>query len=82
MTLRFFGRYREIAGTGQQVVKVPDNITGLDTLLGYLQQAFPEWRQVLAAKDKLIAVNREIAAVDCQLEAGDEVAFLPPVTGG
>lgn len=29
-----------------------------------------------------VAVNGEFAARDCMLKDGDEVAFLPPVSGG
>lgn len=30
----------------------------------------------------MVAVNAEFAAADLRLEEGDEVAFLPPVSGG
>jgi molybdopterin converting factor small subunit len=29
-----------------------------------------------------VAVNREIADVDLEVKPGDEVAFLPPLSGG
>ncbi|MNH21169.1 Molybdopterin synthase sulfur carrier subunit [compost metagenome] len=38
--------------------------------------------QVLAEQNLMCARNEELCRLDEPLEAGDEVAFFPPVTGG
>jgi len=43
-----------------------------------LQDAYPNMPQVRPAA----AINAEYARLDEPLQAGDEVAFLPPVSGG
>ncbi|MFQ5594098.1 MAG: MoaD/ThiS family protein [Anaerolineae bacterium] len=43
-----------------------------------LQDAYPNLPQVRPAA----AINAEYARLDETLQAGDEVAFLPPVSGG
>lgn len=40
------------------------------------------WAEVLCAPNVIVAVNQEVADRSRALEAGDEVAFFPPVTGG
>jgi molybdopterin synthase sulfur carrier subunit len=40
------------------------------------------WRQVLLDDRVLVAVNQQLCRADGTVQAGDEVAFFPPVTGG
>ena len=41
------------------------------------------WAEVFAAEQRVLAaVNQEMAADGQVLDAGDEVGFFPPVTGG
>jgi molybdopterin synthase sulfur carrier subunit len=41
------------------------------------------WREVFAEGQRVLAaVNQEMATEDQPLQAGDEVGFFPPVTGG
>lgn len=56
-------------------------VTGDDTVSGLMQkvkQALPQ----LAPHTPLVAVNRAFAEPDLRLKEGDEVAFLPPFSGG
>ena len=75
----FFGMLKEIVG------EVPDPFdAGEDATLGSLFQNFAERFQPLRsmAGSIVAARNREFAASSTRLEEGDEVAFLPPVSGG
>ena len=42
----------------------------------------PDALQVLEQENVRIAVNQSLVSEDLALNPGDEVAFLPPVTGG
>jgi molybdopterin synthase sulfur carrier subunit len=42
----------------------------------------PLWETVLGFDSTLVAVNQTMATDQTALQAGDEVAFFPPVTGG
>jgi len=41
-----------------------------------------EWLDLLTAENTRIAVNQAVVNGDPVLRDGDEIAFLPPVTGG
>jgi molybdopterin converting factor subunit 1 len=81
MTIKvlFFGLTRDLTGLGEERVELRDG-ERLDDLWQRYANRFPklaEMSQVLVT-----AVNQEIATRSRALEDGDEVAFLPPVSGG
>jgi molybdopterin synthase catalytic subunit len=74
-----FGILKDLTGRSSEAISLPDHATAADVLRHY--------EQSLAAQNGLmssvaISVNQEYAAADTQLHAGDEVALLPPVSGG
>jgi len=73
----FFGMLKDVAGRASDSLIVPENAT-LGDVLRHYEQAIP--RELMASL--AMSVNREYAAPDAQLRPGDEVAFLPPVSGG
>ena len=79
VTVRLFARLRELAGASELRREVPDGSTALDVWNG-LSADFPP----LAGYTKAIsvAVNEEYARLSASVREGDEVAFLPPVSGG
>ncbi|MGH9794183.1 MAG: MoaD/ThiS family protein [Candidatus Acidiferrales bacterium] len=75
----FFGRLREVAGCAEDWAEVAAGARVEDVFAQYAK-ATPrvgEFRGSLAA-----SVNEEYAGWDAALKDGDEVAFLPPVSGG
>jgi molybdopterin converting factor subunit 1 len=75
----FFGRVRELTGLQQECVELPAGAT-LSDLFDRYATRFPrlaEFRASLVASR-----NQEFAAWDTLLSAGDDIAFLPPVSGG
>ncbi|MGB6546742.1 MAG: molybdopterin converting factor subunit 1 [Candidatus Acidiferrales bacterium] len=75
----FFGRFKEIVGTAEDQAEVADGARVEDVFKQYGSR-HPElagFRDSAAA-----AVNQQFAEWDAGLAAGDEVAFLPPVSGG
>ena len=79
VTVRLFARLRDIAGSPELVRDVPSGAT-IGSVWRDLTREFPE----LAPYDRSIssAVNADYARMDHVLCSGDEVAFLPPVSGG
>lgn len=56
---------------------------GIEALMAELRSRLPAGGYAaLVAENVRIAVNRELVDGTVALQAGDEVAFLPPVTGG
>ena len=79
ITIRLFARLREIASSAelQRQVSTPATAqTAWEALAGEFAALEP-YRPVISC-----AVNEQYARFNTPLEEGDEVAFLPPVSGG
>ena len=82
----FFASLREATGLSECEVEVPVE-SGRAFALGALMSELKGRLGVggyaaLVAENVRIAVNRELVDGAVMLAPGDEVAFLPPVTGG
>ena len=79
VTVRFFARLRDIVGAGELAREI-----GAGASVGTLWQQLVTDHPALGAYDRAIssAVNADYAGRDRVLHDGDEVAFLPPVSGG
>ncbi len=77
--VRLFARLRDIAGTAELEREVPAGAT-VRKVWEMLAGEFPELAQY--ATSMSTAVNAEYTRSDAALHDGDEVAFLPPVSGG
>jgi molybdopterin synthase catalytic subunit len=79
VAVRLFGAVREAVGEKELAVELPDGATLADlrALLAGRHAIFDAFGDRLAA-----AVNLEVASAGTSLCDGDEVAFLPPVSGG
>jgi molybdopterin converting factor subunit 1 len=74
VTVRLFAMLRERAGAREVTLSLPDGARVSDALaeLGSIAEGLP----------LVMAVNREYADGDKVLDAGDELALIPPVSGG
>jgi molybdopterin converting factor subunit 1 len=79
VVVKLFAAAREIVGAGEIVVNVPAGAKVAD-LRGALALAAPELAPL--AERSLMAVNAEYATESTPLTAGDELALIPPVSGG
>jgi len=79
VTVRLFARLRDIAGAPELARELAPGAT-IGDLWRQLAGEFPE----LTAYERSIssAVNADYARMDQVIGEGDEVAFLPPVSGG
>jgi molybdopterin converting factor subunit 1 len=75
----FFGRLKEIAGRTEESLDVQSH-ADIEALFAEYAARYPDLQQY---RSSLVAsCNREFAAWSTPLHTGDEVAFLPPVSGG
>ncbi len=75
----FFGVLKDIIGKAEETVEVSTGSTLQDLFEGYAER-FGTLRD--RRSSILLARNREFSTPDTVLNEGDEVAFLPPVSGG
>jgi molybdopterin converting factor subunit 1 len=77
VTVRCFASVREMLGAESLDVEVAEGTT-IQELLELLAERAPDLLRLPLAR----AVNRAYAPADRVLEEGDEVAFIPPISGG
>jgi len=79
VTVKLFARLRDIAGTAELLREVDAGTT----VRGLWQQLATEYPEIASYERSIsTAVNADYARRDQVLADGDEVAFLPPVSGG
>ena len=79
VTVRLFARLRDIAGASDLERELSGGATAR-ALWEVLASEFPELAPYRATVS--VAVNEEYARMDAPLTDGDDIAFLPPVSGG
>ena len=77
--VRLFATYREVVGAGQLAWTLRDGTT-VGQLVEAVLAKYP--RLVGHGNHMLLAVNHEVVRPESVLREGDEVALLPPVSGG
>jgi len=79
VTVLCFARLRDLAGLHEWSCDVPDRATVRDVwrALAEARPAVDVMRDTMSC-----AINAEFATMDTPVGAGDEIAFLPPVSGG
>jgi len=75
----FFGTLKDLAGKSSDSVELRANAT-LRDLLAHYEAEFPRLRESLPSL--AMAVNQEYTSLETRLKENDEVALLPPVSGG
>lgn len=75
----FFGQLKEAAGRERDTLELPDGARVADLLRRYaeVRPALQPYYNVMA-----VALNQEYSQAGAELHDGDEVALIPPVSGG
>jgi molybdopterin synthase catalytic subunit len=75
----FFGMLRDIVGMSREEVEFPEGADLRSVFASYAAR-YPRLGEL--ARSIVVARNQEFADPGVKLAEGDEVAFLPPVSGG
>lgn len=78
VSVRLFAGLRERAGTQHVEIELPDGAVVSDLLTAMGQTPVGE----LHPGECVVAINREYAGAGEPVRAGDEIALVPPVSGG
>jgi molybdopterin synthase catalytic subunit len=79
ITVRLFARLAELAGTREITVEIGEGLTAADAY-ALVSRKHPDIARF--ASSVRFARNQEYALPETQLAAGDELAVIPPVSGG
>jgi molybdopterin converting factor subunit 1 len=79
LEIQCFASLRNLAGSDHIVVNAPDALS-----VSELKQLVGEQYPLLAAQldSAAVAVNLRVARAEEMVNVGDEIALLPPVSGG
>jgi molybdopterin converting factor subunit 1 len=80
VTVRLFAVLRERAGADTVALELPEDATVADALAALARS--PRLAELLERMPVRMAVNRDYAEPETELQAGDELALVPPVSGG
>lgn len=78
ITIKYFAGLRDITGKEFEKIDVREKMK-IGELLALLSQKYPEIKK---SGDIVVARNREYVDENEEIEDGDEIALLPPVSGG
>jgi molybdopterin synthase sulfur carrier subunit len=79
VTIRLFARLRDIAGAGDLERQASEGATVADVWRALVAE-YPPLAQYESSMSA--AVNADYARMATKVADGDEIAFLPPVSGG
>mgnify|MGYP006123496567 FL=1 len=83
MKIIYFSWVRDKIGIGKEEITLPENVTNVEQLAGWLQGRGDGYVKAFADLSIIrAAVNQEHVKLDHPVGVDDEVAFFPPVTGG
>ncbi|MZG53287.1 MAG: MoaD/ThiS family protein [Nitrospinae bacterium] len=81
ITVKFFASLKAIAEREEDHIEIENSIS-MDQLSDIISKTSPKMGDIIRDKKVMISVNQEMADSDTIIHDGDEVAFLPPFSGG
>lgn len=77
ISVKLFGIAKDIVGSS--TLNIEQELSTVEDLLSYLKSKYPAFKELTSL---LVAINDEYADTVAEINSGDEVALIPPVSGG
>lgn len=81
ITVKYFANLRSIAGKEEDQFDMGSETT-LKNLSHEISKTAPKIGEMILGKKIMISVNLDVASLEAIIKDGDEVALLPPFSGG
>jgi sulfur-carrier protein len=79
----YFARIKEAVNYSTEEITLPEGVSTVTALKNYLAKRGETWANLFNGKQIVrAAINHNLVDDLAAINAGDEVAFFPPVTGG
>lgn len=78
----YFAKLRDQLDCAEEAYQLKSETCSIAELKQTLAERDGVWQQTFTGPQILVAVNKVIANTETKIQAGDEVGFFPPVTGG
>jgi molybdopterin synthase sulfur carrier subunit len=83
ITLRYFAWVRERIGQAEESIAVPDGITTVGDLIGWLRDRGSQYAHAFEKPSAIrAAIDKSHVKHDAPIAGAREIALFPPVTGG
>lgn len=81
ITVKFFASLKAIAEKEEEQIEVQSSIS-MDQLSDIISKTSPKMADIIRDNKIMVSVNQEMVDANTVIHDGDEVAFLPPFSGG
>ena len=81
ITVKYFASLKAIAEKEEEQIEVQSSIS-MDQLSDIISKTSPKMADIIRDNKIMISVNQKMADADTVIHDGDEVALLPPFSGG
>jgi len=81
ITVKYFAQLRQMAGKEEEQFDLGPQTT-LDQLSDAIARSLPKIGDLVREKKVMVSVNYDVVPPDHIIQDGDEVALLPPFSGG
>ena len=79
----YFAKIKELVGFDNEVIDLPSNVITFNELKNYLTLRGAPWSEIFLPENATrCALNYNLMNSNFTIEAGSEIAFFPPITGG
>jgi molybdopterin synthase sulfur carrier subunit len=81
--LLYFAKLREVLGIDREEIDIKSDIKTLAELITFLKLRGHQWQTIFDKSPSIrMAINQELVEINHAINANDEIAFFPPITGG
>ena len=81
VTVKYFANLKQMAGKDEDQFDVSEGTT-LEQLSELIGQSVPQLGKMVREKKVMISLNYDMVPLDTVVKDGDEIALLPPFSGG
>ncbi|MCZ6512532.1 MAG: MoaD/ThiS family protein [Nitrospinae bacterium] len=81
VTVKYFASLKQMAGKEEDQFNVNEDTT-LEQLSELIEKSVPQLGNMVREKKVIISLNYDVVPLDTVVKDGDEIALLPPFSGG
>lgn len=81
VTVKYFANLKQMAGKDEDQFDINEGTT-LEQLSELIGQSVPQLGDMVREKKVMISLNYDVVPLDTVVKDGDEIALLPPFSGG
>ncbi len=81
VTVKYFANLRQMAGKDEDQFELNGETT-LEQFSDILAQRIPQIGEMVRQKKIMVSINFDVVPLDALVRDGDEIALLPPFSGG